>query len=298
MAGETVGKRQLRRDITESLTKRLLLPRYGAAEAVELVTADGIRLAGARMTGPPEARMAIVLVHGFSHSSRTPRIHSFARQLARRTHVVVPDLRGHGASGGLCSLGATEVLDVAAAVTAAPEGLPVATVGISLGGAAVLLHAGMHGTERSGFAGVVAISAPAWWGAWDTPSTNRIRRYASSPLGRAFLARAMGTRLAADCQGVPDSAEVVAAIAPAFTVVIHDPADHYFGPEHAQTLFRWANEPRDLWWLPGTGHGTDLLSAALADRIVSRVESHLFPPPPAQAMSGGRLAQSAPTRAR
>jgi pimeloyl-ACP methyl ester carboxylesterase len=185
--------------------------------------------------------------------------------------VIVPDLRGHGASAGLCTLGESEVLDVAAAVAAAPPGLPVVTVGISLGGAVALLLAGTTGRSTPGFAGVVAVSAPAWWGAWDTAATARIRRYATSAAGRAFMARVLNTRLAARCAGVPDSHSVVASIAPAFTLVVHDPADHYFGEEHAQTLYRWAREPRDLWLLPGTGHGTDLLTPTLADRLMAYV---------------------------
>ena len=59
-----------------------------------------MQLAGARLTGPPDAVATIVLAHGFVHSSRTPRIHAFAHLLARRAHVLVPDLRGHGSSGG------------------------------------------------------------------------------------------------------------------------------------------------------------------------------------------------------
>ena len=260
-----------RRRLTSTLAKRFFAPRYGSEEVLSLLTQDGVRLGGARLAGPPDALATFVVVHGFSHSSRTPGVHAFARSLARRAHVIVPDLRGHGASQGLCTLGESEVLDVAAAVAAAPPGPPVVTVGISLGGAAALLHAGTHGLTTPGFAGVVAVSAPAWWGAWDTAATARIRRYATSAAGRAFMARVLNTRLAARCVGVPDSHEVVASIAPRFTVVVHDPADHYFGEEHAQTLYRWAREPRELWLLSGTGHGTDLLTPALADRLLAYV---------------------------
>ena len=243
-------------------------PRYGAEERLELVTADGVRLAGARIQGPPDARAAVVLVHGFVHSSRTPRIHSFARLLAHRVHVIVPELRGHGASGGVSTLGRDEPLDVAAAVAAAPPGLPVVTVGLSLGGASVLLHAGLH----RGVAGVVAVSSPAWSGAWDTPSTDRIRRCVSSRAGRVLLARLLHTRIADRCEAVPDSRDVVAAIAPAFTLVVHDPGDHYFGEEHARAIHQWANEPKDLWLMPGTGHGTDLLTPGFGRRLLEEIE--------------------------
>ena len=251
--------------------KRAFAPRYGPEHQLSLVTDDGVCLAAARIPGPPDALGTIVLVHGFSQSSRMPRIHTFAHRLARRVHVIVPDLRGHGASGGLCSLGAKEPLDVKAAVEAADPSLPVVTVGISLGGAAVLLHGGTY----RGVAGVVAVSAPAWWGPSETPATRRIHRYATTAAGRRFLAVFMRTRLAEVCEGVPHAEAQAAAIAPAFTLVVADPADHYFAEAHPRTIYRWANEPKDLWLLPGTGHGTDLLSPAFSDRLLDELDRRL-----------------------
>jgi pimeloyl-ACP methyl ester carboxylesterase len=253
------------------LRKRAFTPRYASEERLEMVTEDGVRLAGARLAGPADAPGTVVLVHGFSHSSRTPRVHAFAHLLARRMHVVVPDLRGHGASGGVSTLGTREPLDVAAAVGAADRTRPVVTVGVSLGGAAALLHAGAYG----GVAGVVAVSAPAWWGAWDTRSTRRVQRYAMTATGRLFVATFLRTRIADHCEGVPDARDVVAGIAPAFTLVVADPADHYFSEEHPRTIYEWAREPKDLGLLPGTGHGSDLLTPRLADRLLEEVERRL-----------------------
>jgi pimeloyl-ACP methyl ester carboxylesterase len=253
------------------LRKHAFVPRYGGEERMSLVTDDGVRLACARLQGPPDAPASVVLVHGFSQSSRMPRIHAFAHLLATRMHVVVPDMRGHGASGGVSSMGSKEPLDVKAAVEAAQPGLPVVTLGISLGGAAVLLHAGTFG----GVAGVVAVSAPAWWGAWDTPATLRIQRYAMTPAGRRFLALFLRTRIAQVCEGVPHAEAQVAGIAPAFTLVVADPADHYFSEEHPRTIHRWANEPKELWMLPGTGHGTDLLTPAFGHRLLEELHRRL-----------------------
>jgi pimeloyl-ACP methyl ester carboxylesterase len=254
--------------------KRFLPRAYGPGEALSVTTEDGVRLGGARLAGPPEPVASIVLVHGFSQSSRTPRVHAFAHLLARRAEVIVPDLRGHGTSGGLCTLGHYEPLDVAAAVAAASPGLPVVTVGISLGGAAVLLHGrGRAGGPDGRVAGVVSVSAPAWAGAWDTTATNRIRRYATSRAGRQIMARLIGTRVAAQCVPVPEPYDRAAAISPAFVLVVTTERDHYFGPEHPETIFRWAEEPKDLWTLPGPGHGSELLTPELADRLLEHVEA-------------------------
>jgi hypothetical protein len=71
---------------------------------------------------------------------------------------------------------------------------------------------------------------------------------------------------------------VVAAIAPAFSLIVHDPADHYFGGEHAETLYQWAREPKALWLEEGAGHGTDLLTPELATRLLGELRHRLSPP--------------------
>lgn len=246
-------------------------PRYRAGERLTLTTADGVTLAGARLAGPSDAFATVVLVHGLAHSSRTPRIHAFAHALARRVHVVIPDLRGHGASRGQSTLGVDEVLDVDAAVAVADPSLPVVTLGVSLGGAVVLLHAG----TRGGVAGVVAVSAPAWSGAWDTAATRRVQRYVTTPAGRRILALALGCRVAPRCPGVPDARSIVASIAPAHLLLVHDPSDHYFGPEHPCSVLEWAGEPKSIWWVEDGGHGTDLLTPDLAERLLDELEDRL-----------------------
>jgi pimeloyl-ACP methyl ester carboxylesterase len=259
--------------VANYLRRYLFAPRYRPAERLRLVGRDGTRLSGARLAGPPSAPATVVLVHGFVNSSRTPAIHDFARRLARQVHVLVPDLRGHGASGGRCTMGVDEPGDVATVVAAAPPGLPVVTMGTSLGAAAVLLHAGRYG----GVAGTVAISAPAWWGSFDREGSDRVRRFIGSPIGRAVLGLLLRTRVVPSCAGVPDASEAVASISPAFTIVVHDPDDRYFGPEHAERLDEWAREPKALWWYSGAGHGTDLLTPELADRLLGEIHARFRP---------------------
>src|SRR5262245_59492325 len=99
-------------------------PRYRRGLRLSLVTDDGVRLSAIHLEGPSDASASVVLVHGFVNWSRTPRIHSFAHALARRVHVVVPDLRGHGRSKGAGTMGVKEPLDVEAAVAAARAANP------------------------------------------------------------------------------------------------------------------------------------------------------------------------------
>ena len=262
------------RAVAGYVRKYPLAPRYHSAAALELEAEDGVRIAAYRLDGPATATASIVLVHGFVNSSRSPRVHGFAHMLARRAHVVVPDLRGHGRSGGECTMGRSERLDVEAAVmaarAAAPD-LPVVTVGTSLGGAAVLLHAGTFG----GVAGVVAISAPGWWRSLDGEGSRRIQRWVSGPAGRIMLATVLRTRVASRLRDLPDPSATAERIAPAFTILVHDPDDWYFDAEHARRLHESANAPKALWWYPGGGHGSDLLTPAFADRLLAEVDARL-----------------------
>lgn len=249
-----------------------LAPRYRHAHHLTLRAADGVRLAAVALEGPPDPPAVAVLVHGFMHSSRTPSVHAFANRLAPHVPVVLPDLRGHGRSGGFSTVGHDEVLDVAAAVNAAaalwPD-LPIVTIGVSLGGAAVLVHAGTIGCGT--VAGVMAISAPASWASLDSERMQRLRKVTHSPLGRRIIAALARTRIVPTWAPPADPADAIGDIAPAWTVLVHDADDTYFGGDHAERLYQAAREPKELWWQPGGGHGSDLLTAALAERVVERV---------------------------
>jgi len=246
-----------------------LAPRWRREELLSLSAADGVRISAARLHGPPDSSAVVVLVHGFLNSSRSPVVHGFARLLASHVHVVAPDLRGHGRSGGRVTLGALEPLDVDAAVGAARQAwpdLPVVTVGTSLGGIAVLRHGGLIG----GVEGTVAISAPAWYDPETREGARRLTRFVESRAMRQVAARFLRTRVGL-LPPVDDMAAAVAAIAPAFTVVVHDPDEEYFGEEHARAIYDAARDPKDLWLLRGAGHGGDVLTPALADRLLADV---------------------------
>ena len=272
-------KRRLRhplRTVAEWGTKYPFAPRYRRRDRRWITTVDGVRLRVAIVPGPPRPEFAIVLAHGFSNSSRAPRIHQFAHLLARRAVVIVPDLRGHRRSGGDCTLGLLEPLDIAASVALANEvapGIPIVTVGTSLGGVASLLHAGAFGRHQ-GIAGTVVVSTPAWWGSTDRAASERLDKMVGSAKGQWVLRWLLYTRVSCEI-AVPIAEVVVGNIAPAFTIVVHDPDDTFFGPEHAETIYSWAGEPKALWWVPKGGHGTDILTVAFADRVLEEVARRL-----------------------
>lgn len=154
---------------------------------------------------------------------------------------------------------------------AAPPDLPVVTIGVSLGGGVVLVHSGAYG----GVAGTVAISAPAGWSYEGGVGFDRVRRAVSGRTGRLLLATLTRTRMGMDCEGLPDTVTAVRPKGSLFTVIVHDPEDSYFGPEHAERLYEWAVEPKELWWRPGQGHGTDLLTAELAAMLSAEISARV-----------------------
>ena len=264
----------VRRALTTWVRNYVAAPRYSASDRLRLRTADGVALSAARINRCTDPVCTVVLIHGFTNWSRNPRIYGFAHALARGVDVIVPDLRGHGRSGGRCSLGRDEPLDVAAAVDAARPDRPVVTVGVSMGGVATLLHAG----RTQGVAGTIAVSAPATWRGLTSRGATSVRRYVGTRPGRIALAALCRTRVLPGMPAPVDgAAATIGAISPAFTVLVHDRDDRYFPPEHAETLYAWANDPKELWWSDGAGHGVDLLTTGLADRVLALLVDRLRP---------------------
>ena len=211
-----------RQQVVRWVRSRPLAPRYRSpAVALRLRAVDGTRLAATRLAGPDDAPVSIVVVHGFSNSSRSLEIHRLAVALSSWAHVVALDLRGHGRSGGRCTLGVKEPWDVAAAVSAArafaPD-TPVVVLGVSLGGVSGLLAAG----RGSPVAGVISVSAPAWLDL-SSPAGVRLSQWAQTRRGRALLHGLSGARVD-PVTGPPERVEdAVASVSPGFVVIAHDP---------------------------------------------------------------------------
>lgn len=250
--------------------------------ATILRAADGVRLAG-RWWSPSPAAMpredpgnphgehrgtTVVLVHGFGGSKDDPGSRLVAAYLANRGHPVLTyDGRGHGESGGACTLGYLERLDVDAAVeTAAVDADRVVVVGTSMGGIAVLNH--VAGGTRA--CGAVIVATPALW---QIPRTWRGMLSAMATqtgLGRAAVARWYGARIAIrPARGRPPAAQIRDAVLP--VAVIHGRDDRFLPPEAARVLFAAAPPPKWLDLVPGMGHGLCARALGPIGTAVSRV---------------------------
>jgi pimeloyl-ACP methyl ester carboxylesterase len=245
-------------------------PRYADAVDGFVTSADGIRLHTVSLSGPPDCGATVVIAPGFGHWHRHSKLIEFATALSAHANVVVVELRGHGDSDGVSTLGSVESIDVAAAVAVVPPDQAVVLVGVSLGAAASLVYAGTA-TERGLRKpdAVVSISGPGWWTP-DRPRQGvaRLLRAASSGISRGGMRLFMRVRLA-DVAGLPwrDPIDVVADIAPAPLLLVHDPDDWYFGADQVEALAARGGDTVTVWWRPGAGHASDLFDAELYARL-------------------------------
>jgi len=238
-------------------------------------TDDGIDLAGVVLDPRPPrplragARpLTFVLAHGFTNSvSRAPfgRVAAWLRAFGE---VRALDFRGHGGSGGGSAIGGDpELQDVDAAVRAArADGADaVVTVGLSMGGGAVLRQAalGRHRPDA-----VVSVSAVSRWYVRDTWPMRRVHWLVETTLGRRLLARAIRLELDEPWLTPPPSPlEVVSAIAPTPLLLVHGDRDEYFPLEHFRALAQAAGPTATPWVVPGVGHAESGATAPHVERI-------------------------------
>jgi pimeloyl-ACP methyl ester carboxylesterase len=226
----------------------------------ELSSDDGVSLATTtwrRRDADPLA--AVVLVHGLgidrNHRSVAETVEAL---LPAGFAVVAFDGRGHGASGGVCTLGTDEGRDVAAAVALATQFSPtVVAVGSSMGGVAVLRHAST-GDRESGrcqedIAGIVSVSAPATWRIHSARSL-AAAALTRTAVGRRALLRHSGVRVSPTWTSPPEPAEVAAGVTCA-AAIVHGAGDRFIPPDEARRLFDRLAGPRRLDVVEGMAHG-------------------------------------------
>jgi pimeloyl-ACP methyl ester carboxylesterase len=250
---------------------------------VALRTADRVALAATLLSGPVgpvgAATVGVVMAPGFSGSAQRPEVWRVAAGLARHVPVLLLDLRGHGRSGGISTVGDREVLDVDAGVAylrgALAPGAAVVTCGWSMGGSAVLRQAGLGERRVHGYPiqhrpdAVVSISSPSRWYALDTAAMVGVHWLAMSAVGRLLARWAFGVRIdPAGWRHHPVSpTEAAAGIAPLPLLVVHGDRDNYLGAEHGTALADSAGPHAELWQVEGFGHAENGADEALLERL-------------------------------
>lgn len=244
-----------------------------AARTVRLRTADGVRLAASHLAGPSSGAGAVVLVHGFAARRSKPAYAYLADELSRDLDVLTLDLRGHGQSGGVCTLGAREAYDVEAGLGWLRERghAWVAAVGLSMGATAVL-HAAHRGARLDG---LVTISAASHFrAAPETEPMRRLDRVWSSGWGRAGLRGLLGVRVVPPTRWrpPPHPAEMVRGI-PTPLLVVHGRGDPYFPDSDARELVAGADGAARLWLEPrGFGHAEEGVTPRFVTALAGALE--------------------------
>ncbi|GAA1814708.1 alpha/beta fold hydrolase [Luedemannella flava] len=238
----------------------------------DLRTADGVVLSAHHDRGP-STDLAFVAAHGFTGSWRTPAMRRVAGVLAETGGVVTFDFRGHGRSGGACTVGDREIYDVAAAVAWARSlgYASVATIGFSMGSACVVRHAAAFPSDD--LVAVAAVSGPSRWYYRDTVPMRRLHWVVERRLGRLVSRVALRTRVSSvewPADDLPESPTAAAArIAPVPLLVVHGDADRYFPVDHAHALHEAAGPTGELWIEPGYGHAENAATDDLIRRIAT-----------------------------
>jgi pimeloyl-ACP methyl ester carboxylesterase len=261
------GPRSHRRCVARR-SEEVLLTDHGktAPDALHLTTRDGIALSALRY-GPTTAEIGVAFGHGFTGSQRNPKVVDFVGRLADAgIACYTADFRGHGASGGLSTLGDREVDDIDVLVTTAREHHRlVVSIGASMGGFVALRHAALGGAVD----GVISISSPATANKPQLARARLLRRVVSTEQGRRLLVR-YGTRV-----GTPQPAALtpgdLAAIAPVPVAIVHGRRDRYVPVADAHALFEQLAEPRRLVVLEHFGHGEAGFDTPFATQLVALV---------------------------
>jgi len=236
-------------------------------EPFTLTTPDGVTLSALRY-GPVDADIAVVFGHGFTGSQRNKKIVALAGRLADHgLAVYTADFRGHGASGGLSTLGDQEIQDLETVLAVARSNhRKVVSAGASMGAFIALRHAGLGGTPDA----VIAISSPAVGRDPKLLRARLLRAAAQSPRGRRLL-DLYGTRIGSIPDAVTPPIDLVAQIAPMPVAIIHGARDRYVPLADAYALYDRLGEPRRLVVLREFGHGEAGFDPEFADRLTDLI---------------------------
>lgn len=228
---------------------------YGLpSERFHLITKDKISLVGWQIRHPKPSGI-LLLLHGFGTCKED--LLDLAHGLYNNGdyHLLLLDLRGHGASGGnTLSFGCREVDDIKEVLqfikqNSSFEKLPVGCLGISMGGSIAILAAAYLPNQIR-----AVVSDSAYFNL-----ANAIARVfkISYHLPRMPLAQIViwmtALRLGCPMKNL-SPVEVIHKISPNPIFLIHGMSDKTTPYHDAEILFQAAQRPKELWLVPDAEH--------------------------------------------
>src|SRR5258708_25396436 len=121
-----------------------------------------------------------------------------------------------------------------------------------MGASTVLRHAGLIGHVDV----VVSVSGPGSWYYRGTRPMRLVHLAIEHRVGRMVTKAILKTRITnSKWDPVPLPPDGAAAlIAPIPLLIVHGDKDEFFPVDHAERIYAAANEPKELWIVPGFGH--------------------------------------------
>ncbi len=220
-------------------------------DSVTFKTGDGLTLAGRFFPGT--SKTTIILSHGYGDDQ--DQMIPWADFLNRAGFSVFTyDMRDRGQSGGdAVTLGAKEQTDLVSAVDylvtrsdVDPD--RIGALGVSLGGSVTILAAARD--KRIG-----AVVDDSGFSAASNVISTSFQKFLHIP---AFPFAPVTVKLAewrtdSDVNQV-QPVKVIGSISPRPIFIIHGTADTVVPPQNSERNFDAANQPKEIWWVPGAGH--------------------------------------------
>ena len=245
-----------------------------AVEPISFESADGTRLSGWLLPGTrPEA---VVLLHGYRCDRREVLPHADMLYGAGFT-VLLFDFRNRGGSeGDFVSLGFFERDDTQAAIDYLKSRTDVMSdgiglLGISQGGATAIMTAAASED-------VDAVFAEASFRSLDSAIAQSFSHFIGLP---AFPFAPITVWLAELKAGIRSEdivpERVVRDVSPRPLLIAHGLDDETISPADSEAIFAAAEEPKELWLIPGADHGKGATTVpdAYRDRIVAFFDDNL-----------------------
>jgi uncharacterized protein len=222
------------------------------AEQIKVKSTTGVELTGRFFAG--SGRSLVVLANGYGDTQ--DQVLPFADFLHKAGfNVLTFNMRGRGDSGGeYVTLGVLEQLDLISVLNYAakrPEVDPrrIGVLGISMGGATGILAAAQDPRIKAivddcGFSDAPGVIAASFEHFIHLPA------FPFAPL-TVWIASERANIDVASARPM----DVIGRISPRPVLIIHGLADYVVPVDNSQRNFNSAHQPKELWLVPGAGHG-------------------------------------------